>query len=604
MNSRSLAATTLIFLVVSLAFTHPIFKNLYYAGRQDWSINHMYLGLQRESILNYHQLPFWNPYHCGGYIMLGFPESSVLSPFFVFILAFGELLGVKIKILVFYVFGLFGMLLLSRKLGLSVLSAYYASFVFVLSTMVSVAVSTGMHAYTTIFLIPWIFYFFLKSYEKRVHVVPATFFLTLIYFEGEPYWFLYTFIFLGAYVSLDAMSQRRVDGLEILASVVVLCFLLGAVKIIPTIDWYMEHPRGESILDYSGYSLTSFYHAMLDRNQAYFDARNFNADSWGLFEGMSHGWDENAMYVGYIPLIMYLLGVILCRKQKKMILLSLIFLWFSFGQRLTILGFSPYGILQSLPLFGSLRVATRFRTYFLLCLSIVSGAMLSTLEPNKLGSKRTRNIKSALAYAIFLLVVLDLVFVGVRTYETAFTRKVVDVDKPLADYLLSMSMPQTSPDRTAAFTQHTGTKEDVYVMYRMNKGVVDSPISMNCIYDEGHINHATPRESAEYEGEVYLADSEGEAKITYFSPNRIEVEVYSKTEGTLVLNQNYDKNWRVSGAVGGRADSFNGLVSTRIPGGENSISFFYLPVSLIAGAIISFFMAAFMVSILIKNKAG
>ena len=60
------------------------------------------------SIIEYGQFPFWNPYLGGGNILFHHPEVAILSPFLLFYLIFGAVVGLKLQVLVCYWLGFFG----------------------------------------------------------------------------------------------------------------------------------------------------------------------------------------------------------------------------------------------------------------------------------------------------------------------------------------------------------------------------------------------------------------------------------------------------------------------------------------------------------------
>ena len=59
-----------VFVVLSILYCHPIFKNITNWGIYDWDQHFSYHEVPRETLLTYHQFPFWNPYNCGGNVML------------------------------------------------------------------------------------------------------------------------------------------------------------------------------------------------------------------------------------------------------------------------------------------------------------------------------------------------------------------------------------------------------------------------------------------------------------------------------------------------------------------------------------------------------
>src|SRR3990167_557210 len=111
-NEYSLALT--IFIILSLIILYPIFKNITYLGTGDWDQHFFYNAVPRKTILSFYQIPLWNPYYCGGNVLLAHPESVWLNPFFIFVLIFGEVIGLKIELFLHLILGMFGVFLLSK----------------------------------------------------------------------------------------------------------------------------------------------------------------------------------------------------------------------------------------------------------------------------------------------------------------------------------------------------------------------------------------------------------------------------------------------------------------------------------------------------------
>ena len=72
-----------IFSLLSVVFCAPILHDIYMWGIHDWDQHFFYNAVPRKSLLKYHQFPLWNPYYCGGNVMLANPQSAFLSPLFI-----------------------------------------------------------------------------------------------------------------------------------------------------------------------------------------------------------------------------------------------------------------------------------------------------------------------------------------------------------------------------------------------------------------------------------------------------------------------------------------------------------------------------------------
>src|SRR3989338_9091212 len=172
--------SALFYLLLTFFFCGSVFFNIHYWGQFDWD-DIFYCAVERETILTYRQIPLWNPYVGGGNVMLGYPYSSCFSPFFIPILFFGVLPGIKVNIFIFLFLGMVGMYFLGRELNLSGLSCLVPAIVFMCSSWLPLKMLLG-HVFTmNIAWVPWIFLFYLKSLKNfRSIVFAAIFFCFLI----------------------------------------------------------------------------------------------------------------------------------------------------------------------------------------------------------------------------------------------------------------------------------------------------------------------------------------------------------------------------------------------------------------------------------------
>lgn len=104
----------IVFLVASVIFVRFILIHPAYwptSGYHDSDEILATIALQRQSIVDYKQFPFWTPAIGGGRELFSYWVSMALSPFFIFILLFGEILGLKIIIILQLLLGLLGCLI-------------------------------------------------------------------------------------------------------------------------------------------------------------------------------------------------------------------------------------------------------------------------------------------------------------------------------------------------------------------------------------------------------------------------------------------------------------------------------------------------------------
>jgi hypothetical protein len=75
-------------------FSYPILLRLAQSSEQnDWDFESQLNWAPYYTVAHFHQFPLWNPWKCGGMPMLGNPQSRFYSPFFIFYLIFGPMVG-------------------------------------------------------------------------------------------------------------------------------------------------------------------------------------------------------------------------------------------------------------------------------------------------------------------------------------------------------------------------------------------------------------------------------------------------------------------------------------------------------------------------------
>lgn len=114
------AGAALMALGLALALAYPILNHLELWGKGDWDQHMFYLEVPRVTLLDYGQLPLWNPYYCGGSVMLANPQSRMCSPSYVLVLLLGTEAGIKLTIILNLALGLWGAWRLSRWWGLAI----------------------------------------------------------------------------------------------------------------------------------------------------------------------------------------------------------------------------------------------------------------------------------------------------------------------------------------------------------------------------------------------------------------------------------------------------------------------------------------------------
>src|SRR5437764_10555272 len=100
---------------LALYFTWPVLATGRNLGVADWDpLLFFHMSVMR-SVYEYGQLPFWNPWYCGGDVLWQNPQVALLSPTYLFALFTPLAVAMKLNILLHYTIGLAGMHVLATR---------------------------------------------------------------------------------------------------------------------------------------------------------------------------------------------------------------------------------------------------------------------------------------------------------------------------------------------------------------------------------------------------------------------------------------------------------------------------------------------------------
>ncbi|HDL64159.1 MAG TPA: hypothetical protein ENH12_02075 [Proteobacteria bacterium] len=599
-----------LFAGIALVYIHPILLNFNNWGIHDWDQHLFYHGVPVKTVLTYHQFPLWNPYTCGGMPMLANPQSRFLSPGFIFLLIFGVIHGIKIDIYLHLVVGLLGSYGLARSFRLDKISSLLSSCIFILNSMFALSLTEGMTWFMSVVYLPWVFLFYRKAFNDLKQAIISAVFAVLMFFEGGIYPLVITFVFFFFYTFITVICRREkvIVSLRLFFLLLLLVISLGAVKIFPTIEFMMDHPRVMD--DYSGYSLNSLRYSLMDRDQDLGSIPRIVQElsrEGGFITGITYDMEENGIYIGFIPLLLALLGIIWFGGRNRVLLISmLIFLWFMFGNRAPV---SLWALIHRFPIISSMRVAQRFKIIFILCLSIFAGLGFGVIIQVMRRIFRKAGVRKMIGGLVFLFILADLIIVGQPIWNDAFRipplnlyswKQSVGLLNHLpavpGDFIQIQEGPSYDENGIVKHKERFDANGSLYPALLMNVGTVQA-------YESAEVDRkALPFDSPNYQGEVFWRGREGIANLIEWSPNKITVGVESKEPGYLIINQNYDPGWKVTGGGGNEAESVEGLIGIKVaPVRRERIKLTYLPASFVVGLIVSILSFATCVIIFIRS---
>ncbi len=580
-------AAVIILAAIALIFILPIFSNFSYWGANDWDQHMLYHGSARISLLKYHQFPLWNPFYCGGNVLLANPQSPFLSPFFLFVLIFGTVAGLKLEIVAYLILGMAGMWLLARQLDAKGPAAYLAPIIFMLSSWYPLHVQAGHTTFFSFGLVPWALLFYIKALKKWKLAIALAVVLTLMILSGGIYPFYFTLLLLGLYGMFEAIESKKAKPIVVLTIAFAFTFLFASVKLVPMLELVTQLPAIEDkqLNSYSMLSQALFSREQETGSKNVLFGRNESLPAAEQNRLMHEaqipwGWHEYGAYIGIIPLIFMLASMISYRKNWKLIVLAAIFLTLSLGS------FAPIGlwsIMQKLPLFGSLHGPSRLLIMFVFCAALLAAKAASDIKLPK---------KSVVLLALLVIVAADLVMVSRPILSNTFIIEPLEQEKNT--YLYT--------DYIHVYTGAQYNAQYIYMLYNFD--------TVNC-YERLHPKTSVAPQFIDSEmesgkqysgfiGNAYIDETNQSLNLSYFSPNRMSVDVSGVAGQTVVLSQNYLPGWK---AEGKEVFPQEGNIAA-VAAGTEKINFYYRPASFMIGTVMSLLglVAAGLVMLKLKRR--
>jgi hypothetical protein len=442
-------------------------------------------------------------------------------------LIFGEALGIKINLLMFFLIGALGMLLLVRKgLDLPWHAAVFAALAYCFSSWWASRVEWGFYFKFYFHLFPILFYFYIRAGKNHRYLILSAMILTVAVTQLG-LGFVVIFLFLFCYELIDYFSTFRKTKTPVflgrLLLLALLVLALGAVRILPMARLVSENPR--KVGSYETY--TESKHPFPD-----------------FYKGPGHfakaltGYDPTPNYPihpGWGVLLLALIGAVgAFRKSWRFVLLTLLFAWFAFGPFALI---DIWRLLFALPMFGSMHQPYQLTNYFILFGIVVLAAYAFALLERFSG----RAVMAALSFLPLLFLIQP--WIDNRpVYEKTFTNKAPRLEKEADFYQVKGRNQGRGAPRTLHSHQYFNALRNVGTIdWDGDVLLPENAVPKMTVDHEDNIFQNTG-----YKGEAFLVKGHGTLIPMPVTPNRIEVMVNAAAPDRLVINQNYAEGWRAS----------------------------------------------------------
>lgn len=564
LDAREFAWLLLGSLVFAAVFFYPILCELQYLGPglHDWLLTRprfdrlATLPINNDSdmfeqlrwvpyytLKHFHQWPFWNPYKCGGMSMLGNPESGIVTPFLLFYLVGGLLVGLFLEIYLHIAIAFAGGYVLGRELGLRPIACVVLAGMFPSSSWLPLHIAFGHLNFLPAAYFPWIIAMLLAACRLG-QAFPAAIgglFCALTLTEGN-YTFPYSVILVAILATTLAVTTLSVRPLMMAAILGAFAVALCTLKLVPAQELLSIHPRdfGASWLTYKGAMI-----ALFSRDQ---DAYRTSPSVWYMVE-----------YGGYLgaPFVALALAGIAAAPRRALPWVLGIVVFFELFMGDT----GPHALvtyLRELPLGRNIGICGRWVIPLVFCVGVLAalGAQFVCDHWGRWGPR--------IAVAILSVGLVDAWVVGSPNYR----------------YLFHYELEQ--PPLSETFRQFW-VETPIFMTYigEANMGSVNCKAFGYWVPNDGVLGY----NQNGYRGEYFMSGP-GTLEQTEWSPNRLSFDISATAPTFFEINQNFDVDWHVASGKG-TITSDEGRLAVAVPAGHQRLTIVYQPAHIVLALLVT-----------------
>jgi hypothetical protein len=560
----SRVALVALYGAASYAFCSPLFAQPTALGVFDWDQHLFYYGAVLKNVVEYGQMPFWNPWYCGGNVLWQNPQIALLSPVYPLTALMPMALAMKVNILLHYWVGFIGMhLLLSRVVGLrSRPLVFFLATVFTASGGPAIHLLAGHSVFLPAFYLPFVLYFFLRSIQSGSMrgALLAGIPIALMVYNGGTHILPMAIAVVGMLALAAAAVLRQWRPLLFGAVCCVAGLSYSAPKLLPVVSFVngpyfwdtrppIERPDRTTLEMAAG--------IYLDPDQK----------TRTRLPEQRHGWHEYGNYIGQVAALLIAAGVLWTLGARRspdywiglaMAVATIVFFVWSLGE---FSWFAPASLATHLPLFSSFRIPSRYNIAFVLCGIVNAGWALRAA-----GVDAAPKGARALLMAMAVLAAVNLIATNRLLLANVFSLP------PLAATFKPMGGPAKLElaDETNA--------------YRGGSPMFTALMNDKTFFACYESLQLTRTASADHP----LIFSGGSAQVSdvTFTPNRVEFSAVGGDQPSLIsLNQNFSPGWSsTAGPFTKEQPAMPGV--TLAPGQTGRFAFVFAPEGLWTGTAI------------------
>jgi len=554
----------------------PILMRPHGFGRHDWDRMESHRYLVQKALERFHELPFWNPYACGGHPAWGAFEGDtvVVAPWLPAYLLLALPVAIRVEVVASALWAALGAWLLASRFTRSQAARAFVAILFVVNSRFTLQLAAGHTWHLVYAWMPWVLFLFDRAVGAQPALGPprpraavgAGVCLAMMVYTGGLVPLTHTVLALAAYAVLLAVTTRSPAPLGLLALAALVAVGLAAPKLLPILEVAGRFPVAHDVPQ--ALDPEKLMQLLTNPVQAFKES----------YAGISEAsWPDAGMYVGWPALLVLGAGVVAGRGTRGMPLkaIAVAFLVLAVG---SFAPYAPWSILHHLPVLSSQHVPFAWMVpagLLLACVAVSAGE-----EALARAGRGRAAVELGLALAV-AWIAKDVAATARMPLGDALQTEGPKTPESLGDFhtearlpaRLAYQMGEARPSTLPAEMANVGTIEcDTF------EGLQNYPTIAEVVPDyEGRPAGLGARGLGEpgYRGETYLVEAQGTARFVRWSPSSFDVLVEGAQPGEeLVVDQNWDPGWSVDGA---RALEYQGAVAARVSEPSQTLSFRYRP---------------------------
>jgi len=545
---------SLALLLFSLALTSSFWPNLHLlpgTESSDWFQQLAFDYSMVDAVRNHGEFPLWNPFFGGGIPWAGYIANAGLTPISLVIIAVGEVVAIKVLILVTMLLAGYGMYATCREwLSLDIAPALLAGLIYVGSSKLAGELADGNYVNLALFTLPFFAFCLLRLLQRRWLGVLLPFLYMTALAEGK-----YASLIIAGTLLPFALAYRAAAH-QTKASVVTAWALslgaglaFGAPKLLPLFE-LMQMDLVDQTSYHAGahYSLVSLITSLV-----------------GVRPEVEFLW----LSVGYVGVALALAGILAdWRRSLGLNALLLLFAALAMGPA------SPlplWRLARVLPVMNSLNSEGKYfsvSVLFCICGLLALGAqrvLAVTLSWIARTSSAPARVQGTIIACLCLAALAQPVAQSWPVFQKLFhAENSVPVRQPFHHV--------AAGDLLGVVDRYRATEPPSLLYDQTRSGIGTITWYGNMVFPENPkakvllpINNE-PEMQAGYRGELYCAEAlncaANDLRLTY---NTIQFHVESAGPADVVINLNYHRGW--SAGIG-EVVNREGLIAVRIPSGH------------------------------------